>query len=156
MNLSQKLSPHFTLRELVRTSHREFDNTPPSDVVERLTKLCVEFLEPVRGQFGPLWITSGYRCTELNTAIRGSKTSAHVVGCAADFVPMRGQPTIELVDWICDESGLQFDQVIDEYSSTSNWIHLGMVRPVGVSKPRLEALTMRRGVYMPFDRDVVI
>jgi len=150
-----RLSPHFTLRELVRTSHRYIDNRPSPEVTARLKSLCMDFLEPIREQFGPLWITSGYRCRELNLAIGGSKTSAHMYGCAADFVPMRGQPTIELVDWIVDRSGLPFDQVIDEYSSTANWIHIGMVRPVGRQTPRRQALTMRGGRYFDFDRTVI-
>lgn len=146
-----RLSPHFTLRELTRTSHRYIDNTAPDQIVERLRRLCELYLEPVRAEFGPLWITSGYRCPELNAVIGGSKTSAHMYGCAADFVPMRETPTIFVVDWIA-ESSLDFDQVIDEYSSTSNWIHLGMIRPVGRQVARREALTMRRGKYAPFEK----
>ena len=154
-DLRQKLSPHFTLGEMIRTSHRHFDNNPTPEVLERLTWLCMKFLEPVRERFGPLWITSGYRCPQLNKAIGGSDTSAHMHGCAADFVPMRQWKSIEIVDWGCDDSGLDFDQVIDEYSSTSNWIHLGMVRPVGPPKARRQALTMRNGKFSGFDRSVV-
>lgn len=155
MNLDQKLSEHFTLREMTRTSHRRIDNTPSPDVVERLTQLCLFFLEPVRERFGPLWVTSGYRCKELNDAIGGSKTSAHIHGCAADLVPIRSRPTIEIVDWVVDESGLDFDQIIDEYTSTSNWIHLGMMAPFVSPKPRQQALTMRHGKYSTFDRNAV-
>ena len=148
MDLKKRLSPHFTLGELVRTSHRTIDNTPTLEVIEHLTELCERFLEPVREQFGPLWITSGYRCDALNTIIRGSYTSAHVHGRAADFVPMWEVKTVDIVDWI-DGSVLPFDQVIDEYSSTSNWVHLGMARPG--STPRGHALTMRKGKYTPFE-----
>jgi hypothetical protein len=155
-DLNQRLSDHFTLVEMIRTSHRYIGNMPNTEEIRRLTKLCREFLEPVRSQFGALWITSGFRCEKLNLTIGGSTTSAHQYGCAADFVPLQGQPTINVVDWIVDESGLEFDQVIDEYSSTSNWIHLGMLRPVGNQTPRKEALTMRDGKYRPFDRGVVI
>ncbi len=155
-DLREKLSPHFTLGEMIRTSHRQFDNNPTPEVLERLTWLCSKFLEPVRERFGPLWITSGYRSPKVNTAVgSSSKQSAHIYGCAADFVPMRQWKSIEIVDWVCDESGLEFDQVIDEYSSTSHWIHLGMVRPVGSTKARLQALTMRNGRYSAFDRSVV-
>lgn len=145
-----KLSPHFTLAELTRTSHRTIDNRAPPDIIECLEGLCRGFLEPVRARFGPLWITSGYRCPTLNTVIGGSKTSAHMVGRAADFVSMDGHPTREIVEWIVEASGLPFDQVIDEYSSTSNWVHLGMLRP-GHAQPRRQALTMRRGIYSSFD-----
>lgn len=152
MDLSEKLSPHFTLGEMVATSHRYIDNMPTPEVIERLRSYCLGFLEPVRAVFGPILVSSGHRCPELNMAIGGSKTSAHMYGCAGDFNTMAGHPTIEVVTWIVDESGLPFDQVIDEYSSTSSWAHLGMVRPVGNQTPRLQALTMRRGKYTPFVR----
>ncbi len=145
-----KLSPHFTLRELTTTSHRTIDNTAPAEIVQRLQVFAVEFLEPVRLVFGPLWITSGYRCPELNNLIRGSVGSAHLYGCAADFVSARGVLTTEIVRWIADESRLPFDQVIDEHSSTSDWVHLGMVRPT-MKRPRGEALTMRGGRYTGFN-----
>ncbi|KKN71054.1 hypothetical protein LCGC14_0424710 [marine sediment metagenome] len=148
IDLHEKLSPHFTLSELVHTSHRYIDNNPTPEIVEQLRTLCRDFLEPVRTIFGPLRINSGYRCPELNTAIGGSKTSAHMHGCAADFVPLHDYTTNQIVKWIAD-SGLPFDQVIDEYSSTSNWVHMGIVPPV--RDPRRQVLTMRRGKYSLFD-----
>lgn len=146
IDLRQKLSPHFTLREMVVTSHRSIDNTPSPAVIEQMRVLCNGYLELVRDRFGPLWVTSGFRCIELNIAIGGSATSAHMAGNAADFVPIRPTPTIEIVRWVVDHSGLDYDQIIDEYSSTSNWIHLG--RRGG--RPRHQALTMRGGRYYSF------
>lgn len=145
-NLDRHLSPHFRLGEMVRTSHRRIDNTPSLDVVDRLTMLCQELLEPVRERFGPLWVTSGYRCAALNTTIGGSSTSAHLHGCAADFVPVWDVSTHDIVKWIVS-SNLLYDQVIDEYSSTANWVHLGMVRPGIPHGPRKQALVMRHGTY---------
>lgn len=151
MDLSTRLSPHFTLRELVTTSHRMIDNRPHDpDIVVRLRALCLNYLEPVRRIFGPLYVSSGYRCPALNGKIGGSKTSAHMFGCAADFVSAYGTATTEIVRWIAD-SNLDFDQVIDEHSSTSDWVHLGMLRPIGRETPRREALTMRLGKYTPFE-----
>lgn len=150
LDLSQRLSDHFALREMIVTAHRTVDNTPTPEVIAELMLVCNRLLEPVRQQFGPLWVTSGYRCGELNTLIGGSKTSAHVFGCAADFVPVRaGVTTTEIVEWIV-ASDLPFDQVIDEHSSTADWVHLAHQRP-GIGKdPRRQALTMRRGKYTPF------
>lgn len=146
-----KLSPHFTLGEMVRTSHRLIDNTPSEDIIKNLMELCTEFLEPTRRIFGPLWVTSGYRCEDLNRVIGGSSSSAHMDGRAADFVPLHGYRTRDIVRWVVDGS-LDFDQIIDEHSATgSNWIHLGMARIGGRRGPRRQALTMRRGKYSPFE-----
>lgn len=152
MSPDELLSAHFRLREMITTQHRYLDNTPSPEVIAKLTELCRRLLEPVREQFGPLLVTSGYRCPQLNVAIGGSKVSAHIYGCAADFVSFYHVPTRHIVEWIAsaDESHLPFDQVIDEYSSTSSWVHLAMVRPVGNQKPRREALAMRNGAYSIF------
>jgi len=143
-----RLSPHFTLAELTRTSHRTIDNSAPAHIVSALRSLCV-YLEQVRDEFGPLWITSGYRCPALNAAIGGSRTSAHMLGHAADFVPMaRDFHTTDIVRWLAG-SGVLFDQVIDEHSSTSSWVHFGIC---GLGQlPRGQLLTMRGGVYIPFE-----
>ena len=145
LDLTRRLSDHFTVGEMIRTSHRYIDNTPSMQVLDELGDLCVSLLEPVRQHFGPLWITSGYRCPQLNQTIGGSTRSAHTFGCAADFVSMWGVPVNELVDWIA-QSSLPYDQVIDEYSSTTTWVHLGKVRP-GEGSPRRQAFTMRYGKY---------
>ena len=147
-----QLTPHFSLREMVRTNHRTIDNSPGPDIVEHLRILCESFLEPLRGHFGPLWVTSGYRSHELNVAIGGAWDSAHLYGCAADLVPIEpGVRLDDMVAWVVFESKLPFDQVIREHASTDEWLHLGMLRPQhnnGV--PRQQALVMRDGEYFPW------
>jgi len=150
MNLDIQLSPHFTLREMVVTTHRTIDNTPPDAVVDKLRILCADYLERVRDRFGPLVIGSGYRCRSLNSIVGGQASSAHVFGCAADFVPADKKVTTQaVVRWV-RSSALLYDQVIDEYSSTSNWVHLGIQRP-GTGPARLETLVIRNGVKSPFE-----
>jgi len=139
------LSPHFTLRELTRTNVRGVDNTPIPDDLANLTRLAIFFLEPVRAKFGPLWVTSGFRCWRVNKAIGGSQTSAHMAGRAADFVPLGPWAVGAVVEWIVDESGLEYDQVIEEHTSTDSWIHLG-IAAVG-ALPRKEALVFNGGEY---------
>lgn len=147
----RKLSSHFQLSELLVTNHRTINNTPTLEVVERLVLLCENFLEPLRDQFGPLQITSGYRSPKLNKTIHGAKQSAHMYGCAADLVPTKKKITItEMVRWVKEESNLNFDQVIDEASNTSVWLHLGMLRPGFEKEPRGEALIFRNGKYTWF------
>jgi hypothetical protein len=142
------LATHFTLGEMVATSHRTIDNNPPAEVIERLRVLCNDFLEPLRARFGSLNITSGFRCRNLNTVIGGASDSAHMYGCAADLVPLApGASLDDMIAWVVRESGLPYDQVILEHSSTASWLHLGMLRPRHEAQPRRQALTFDRGVY---------
>jgi hypothetical protein len=117
------LSPHFTLEEMTASqeaARRGIDNTPSEQIVANLRIMC-EKLEAVREFLGhPMIVSSGYRCPELNAAIGGAPTSAHMTGFAVDFIcPAFGLP----VD-VCralEKSGLQYDQLIHEYA---RWTHL--------------------------------
>jgi hypothetical protein len=151
MELDIQLSPHFTLRELVASSHRTIDNMPIGEgLVSQLTTVAQKLLEPIRARFGPLHISSGYRCRALNEAIGGAPNSAHVFGCAADFIPIDPVvTTADVVRWIC-ASPITFDQVIDENTATAGWVHIGKLRPGFETTPRLEALTFRHGKYTAF------
>ncbi|MBR4338903.1 MAG: hypothetical protein IKP91_11825 [Bacteroidaceae bacterium] len=83
---------HFTLAEFTRSitaSIKGYDNTPSEEVVVNLHWLVEEFLDPLREAIGsPICISSGYRCKDLNTAVGGAETSAHLLGLAADFYPL--------------------------------------------------------------------
>ena len=82
------LSPHFTLSELTRTS-TGLPNGPAPSQVAALTSLCVHILEPIRALLGvPLRITSGFRGSAVNAAIKGAAGSQHMRGEAADIVPV--------------------------------------------------------------------
>ena len=158
MALDSLLSSHFTLGEMIRSSHRTIDNTPTADIVYKLTQLCVWLLEPIRSQFGPMWVDSGYRCPALNLAIGGAglddtqapNASAHMFGCAADLVPLAQGVTIDaIIAWLATTT-LPYDQAIDEATTTAHWLHVGIVRPGFVVGPRRELLVMRNGVYTPW------
>lgn len=119
-----QLSEHFTLEEFLRSDRakvRGIDNTPTPEIVENLKGLA-ERMERVRVILGhPITILSGYRCSELNAAVGGSKKSAHMDGYACDFVcPMFG--SAELVARRLDSAGLVFDQLIFEQS----WVHVSV------------------------------
>lgn len=83
---------HFTLAELCRSekaSELGIENIPNFGQVSLLACFVDECLERVRELAGrPVYVCSGYRCTELNKAVGGVKTSYHqcVNGhCAADI-----------------------------------------------------------------------
>jgi len=117
------LSPHFTLEEMTlsQTGARlGFDNSPPPAVLVYLRQLAAR-LELVRELVGrPLVISSGYRSPDLNAAVGGAPTSAHVLGLAADFISPPAA-SIEVCRQIA-ASAIEFDQLIDEH----DWIHLAI------------------------------
>lgn len=140
------LSQHFSLEELTATSH-PVDNTPPPECRANLVKLATQILEPIRAKFGPVHISSGFRSVLLNYDIGGALHSAHAYGLAADF-HVDNATIEEVCDWIRHASGLEYDQVIDEYSGDKHWCHIGMVTPLH-KVPRKQALLYRNGVYSP-------
>ncbi len=87
-----RLSPHFKLGELTKTSHKTADGNIPSRVaIENLRNLCQNWLEDLRYSYSalyqpaPLIINSGYRSPEVNRLAGGSATSNHLTGCAVDI-----------------------------------------------------------------------
>ena len=123
-----KLSEHFSLRELTKSStaeRRGIVNEADDEAVENLIMLCEMILEPVREHYGiPFIPSSGYRCPELNRAIGSSDRSQHTTGEAVDFeVP--GISNKEVALWV--KENCQFDQLILEFfkeaDPSSGWVH---------------------------------
>ncbi len=136
------LSPHFSLRELMRSqtaTRRGLDNSPGETTITKLRGLCQNVLEPVRAQFGPFSPSSGYRCAKLNALIGGSPNSRHVLGEAADFEVL-GIDNLYVAWWVRDH--VDFDQVILEFHElgdpNSGWVHCSYV---GMGKNRKDVLT---------------
>lgn len=130
---------NFTLQELVASDtalRLGINNTPPADILPNLEILMLG-LQDVRDVLGhPMYISSGYRCPKLNTAVRGSKTSAHMQGYAADFTcPAFGTP-LEVVKAI-EASPVMFDQCIQE----GTWVHISFD-----PRERRQVLTAHFGV----------
>lgn len=144
------LSDHFSLDELTVSTHKDIPNVPGPQVVKKLTFLCDMYLERLRSKFGPLHINSGYRSIELNTHIGGSKISAHMFGCAADIAAPKGVTVRDMMLWCVNQSGMNFDQVIDEQRAGGTpWLHFGIAKP-GLFYPRKQAFIFRNGVYSLF------
>jgi hypothetical protein len=136
------LSPHFTLAELTHSEYairNGISNVPGTEITGNLKRLA-EHLELVRSCLGnkPIVVSSGYRSTKLNAAIGGSKTSAHLMGNAADILcPAFGTPTDVVAALRQYSKLLQWDQMILEWpaSKTGGWLHFGLA-----DKPRGEVL----------------
>lgn len=138
-----QLSAHFSLEELTLSNtaiRAGVDNTPPAKVVLCLIHLA-SVLEVVRQIVNgkPIHINSGYRSLRLNQMIGGSKSSAHVLGLAADIIcPEFGTP-LELCTALSKEADpLNYDQIIHEYKS---WCHIGLAKEG--EKARQELLTIK-------------
>ncbi len=143
-----KLSTHFTLGELTRSStalRLGIDNTPDDETISRLKTLCAKILEPVRDKYGPFSPSSGFRSMELNRQIGSRDTSQHVKGEAVDF-EIVGTPNDELAEWI--RTNLQFDQLILEFYTldepNSGWIHVSFAE-----QNRQQVLTINRDGVFP-------
>jgi hypothetical protein len=124
-----RLSLNFTLAELVRSQTartRRISNDPSPEELENLRALAVEVLQPLRDQFGPIRVTSGFRSW--------TPGSAHYDGFAADMQPLRKSVTVgQMVQWLRD-SGIPTDQIIhehrtDEDGGSTVWLHVGHRRP---------------------------
>ena len=127
---------YFTIKELCKSStavQNKIDNTPNSEIVNNLEQLVEFILDPLREKYGkPIIVNSGYRCLALNIAVKGSKTSSHLKGLAADITAGSPKKNKILFDLII-QMDLPFDQVIDE--KNFRWIHVSFSK-----KPRKQIL----------------
>ena len=115
---------HFTIAELCRSTTADrlgINNRCHTEHVTNLTLLVNNVLDPLREWYGhPITINSGFRCPELNKAVRGSATSQHMTGEAADIDTGDRQQNKLLFEHI--RQHLPFDQLIDE--SNFSWVHV--------------------------------
>ena len=117
------LSLHFSWAEAVNssTAQRLGIKNVPDDTTSRNMQQAAEALEDVRTLLGnrSLHVDSWYRCPELNEAVRGSATSAHMSGWAIDFVCAGFGGPLDIVMAI-QASTILFDQLIQE----GTWVHI--------------------------------
>ena len=151
INKQARLSEHFTLGEMCKTSAKTADgrsaqgdalltkNIPSHVHIENLKRLC-GWLEMLRDEWNrrygegddPIIINSGYRSEAVNKAVGGVKGSNHLTGCAADIrvagMEQALRYAVILLD-ISDESQEDFDELLLERSPRGNyWLHFA-VRP---------------------------
>lgn len=156
-----KLTEHFSLEEFTYSSTanvRGIDNSlnpnnpAHAKIISNLTNLCKEVLEPLRQHFfdnlppkqGELkggFISSGYRCPQLNAAVGGSKTSQHMKGEAADIYLSDQSKLREWFTYLMDG---QFDQLIMERASKTSshyWIHISCKSDPSKNRHQVEYIT---------------
>ena len=127
---------YFTIDELCKSDTakaKRIDNSPSDEIIHNLTSLVDKVLDPLRESYGKaIRVSSGYRCPALNKAVKGSKTSQHMKGLAADITVGATTKNKELFDLII-QLDLPFDQLIDE--KKFSWVHVSYS-----SKPRKQIL----------------
>jgi hypothetical protein len=143
INIQVKLSEHFTLAELCKTSYHTADGNIPSRVaIENLKNICDNWLEDLRYSqntlYGgkddkemPIIITSGFRSEAVNMKCGGAKNSNHLTGCAVDIKCYGPEQMIRMAGILLDISDgtkREFDELILEKRGTTYWIHFA-VRP---------------------------
>lgn len=151
-NPSEKISPHFTMREIAKSSTATrlmIDNTPTAPVLEAAKLLAYNVLEPIRIEFNRGFSpNSWFRCEDLEKAITVRSYPAwcarkgvavndaswkayfarksHPKGEAAD-IEVPGVTNDELFQWVQDNID-EYDQVIREFprpgDPRSGWVHV--------------------------------
>ena len=136
-----QLSKNLSLAEVTKsiTANRlGIDNTPDEWTTENLRQTAINIFQPLRDAFGcPIYVSSGYRSAELNTAIGGSRRSQHVEGRAFDLDAdvYGGCTNSQIFNWI--KENLEFDQLIWEFGDQDNpdWVHVSYVYD-GINRKR--------------------
>ena len=154
-NKDMRLSEHFLLGEVCKTSHKTEDGNITSRVaIENLRNICENWLEDLRYSNNvlyedketrsqgvqdntteadsPIIITSGYRSPEVNKLAGGSPSSNHLTGCAVDIRCIGVEQALRyaniLLD-IADGTKRDFDELFIERNKQGRyWIHFA-VRP---------------------------
>lgn len=143
------LTKNFTLEELTVTE-TGLSNIPDDNAIRSLLYLATYILQPIRGMWGALIITSGYRSFEVNKKIGGSLTSQHLLGEAADFIPLQASIS-DVFEWVRAKSnlpfgaiGLNYGQVIMENKNGKQWLHISLPRLNGKNQM---AMIYENGIY---------
>ena len=131
LNSEAKLSPHFTLGELTKTSHKVY-NIPSHEAIANLKRVCI-WLEYLRKRYDEaVVINSGYRSPQLNRKIGGAANSNHLTGCAVDLRVSGMEQLIvyaAILIQYANETGQDFDELLLEKNRHGAiWLHFA-VRP---------------------------
>jgi hypothetical protein len=136
-----RITNNFTLEEFTLSETADklgINNLPNQEQFDNI-KFMAEQLQLVRNAYKqPIYITSGFRCEELNNAVKGSKTSFHRLGLAVDINQgsrAKNKHLFELIKSLM-KVGLLVDQLINEQNYS--WIHIGFKQ----ENPRLQILKL--------------
>lgn len=116
VNDTIKGAPNFKIKNLLKSAtaqRKKIRNVPTQQQFNNLLLTTRKILQPIRNHFGPVIVTSGFRCIKLCIAIGSTKNSNHARGEAVDFfVP--GVSLLDVLKWI--NKNLEFRELIVESS----------------------------------------
>ena len=125
------LSRYFSVQEFERSDTAKrlrIDNSLTHTAHKNLQYLVDNLLHPLRQSLmKPIVVTSGYRSPKLNAAVRGSATSQHMRGEAAD-IKVVGLSSEQLATFIVN-SGLPFDQLVWYDVQRGGHVHIALSKP---------------------------
>ena len=144
----KKISKHISYKEAVGSNYAKqygIKNKPNEEQVENMKLLAEKVFEPLREWVdAPIKVNSMFRSLELNTALKGSKTSSHMNGEAMDITSMGGKSNLEMFHYIKDN--LCFDQLIWEFGKEPKWLHVSFSK----NNRQQVLVTKKRGVYYTY------
>jgi len=144
----KRISKHISYKEAVGSNYAKqkgIKNKPNEEQVENMKLLAEEVFEPLREWVdAPIKVNSMFRSLELNTALKGSKTSSHMKGEAMDITSMIGKSNLEMFHYIKDN--LCFDQLIWEFGKEPKWLHVSFSK----NNRQQVLVTKKRGVYYTY------
>lgn len=139
LNAKLPMAPNFRYKEFVRSdtaSRLGIRNVPNELEWQSIERVAGNIIQPVRDQFGPIRITSGYRCVELCLKVGSSPRSNHVRGEAIDFEPVSSKVRlIDIIKWI--HMNLEYRELIAEYFP-NGWVHAAYRLNKNVRKLKLK------------------
>ena len=150
----KRISKHISYKEAVGSNYAKqkgISNKPNEEQVENMKLLAEKVFEPLREWVGcPIRVNSMFRSLELNTALKGSKTSSHMKGEAMDITSMacgkeNCKSNLDMFHWIKDN--LEFDQLIWEFGSEPKWLHVSYNKD---NNRKQVLVTKKRGVYYTY------
>ena len=150
----KRISKHISYKEAVGSNYAKqkgIKNKPNEEQVENMKLLAQEVFEPLREWVdAPIKVNSMFRSLELNTALKGSKTSSHMNGEAMDITSMacgkeNCKSNLDMFHWIKDN--LEFDQLIWEFGKEPKWLHVSYNKD---NNRKQVLVTKKRGVYYTY------
>lgn len=130
MENNANIPEYFSFKELIYSKYAEdhdINNVPDWPVIANIKYLAI-CLDEIRRAWGkPIVVSSGYRCAELNKAVKGVSNSHHKLGLAADILPANMKDWEDFKKFIVgffEKYDGEFSQCILESSGKSTWVHV--------------------------------